>query len=150
MCRVDSYFSCEGLLLIDVPKLPTDYVSQQDEVERLHFSATIHNDNIIGAASFNIIVGIFVATIFGAGFFDLFWPERSESKEVRLAWKICSVLTCIFALGDALALTIIVATKAAYVTASSYDLEQTALSVLTPPLGMFCSMVSLLTPLVPS
>lgn len=69
--------------------------------------AKVHNNDIVGIFSYNIFVGIAVATIFGSGFFfDLFWPERKESTSVRLAWKICSLLVSIMALADALALTV--------------------------------------------
>lgn len=84
-----------------------EYVDQQSFIENLDTNAQVHNDDFVGIASYNIFVGIFVATIFGAGFFfDLFWPERHESKRVRLAWKICAILACIMALADALALTV--------------------------------------------
>jgi hypothetical protein len=77
----------------------------------------VHNNNFIGIASFNIFNGIYVATIFGAAFFfDLFWPERYESRAVKLAWKICSVIACAISLATALAYTYIVASKSAYVT----------------------------------
>lgn len=52
----------------------------------------------------------------GAFFFDLFWPERHESRSVHLAWKICAMIMCILTLSDVLALTVIVATKNAYIT----------------------------------
>jgi hypothetical protein len=39
-----------------------------------------------------------------------------ESKAVKIAWRVCSVLACLFALACALAYTVIVATKSAYVT----------------------------------
>src|ERR1700733_10244974 len=85
----------------------SDYVKEQTLIQRLHDSAQVHNDDFVGIASYNIFVGIAVATIFGSGFFfDLFWPERHESKSVRLAWKICSLLVSIIALADALALTV--------------------------------------------
>jgi len=81
-------------------------------------------------ASYNIFVGIYVATIFGSAFFfDLFWPERQESKGVKLAWRICSILACVFTFSVALGFTILVATKSAYVsgadaaTASRYLAE---------------------------
>lgn len=77
----------------------------------------MHNNNFIGIASYNIFVGIFVATIFGAAFFfDLFWPERHESRAVKTAWRACSVLACALTLSCALAYTYIVAAKSAYVT----------------------------------
>jgi len=95
----------------------SEYVDQQDFVEKLNNKALVYNDDFVGIASYNIFVGIYVATIFGSGyFFDLFWPERYESPSVRFAWKVCSVLTIIFCLGAALGLTIIVATKHAYIT----------------------------------
>jgi len=95
----------------------SDYVDQQDFVERYDGRARVHNNDFVGAASYNIFVGVFVATIFGAGFFfDLFWPERHESRSVRLAWKICAVLASIMALSTALTITIIVATSEAYFT----------------------------------
>ncbi|KAH7047389.1 hypothetical protein B0J12DRAFT_120158 [Macrophomina phaseolina] len=95
----------------------SDYVDQQKFVSMLDYHAHVHNNNYIGAASYNIFVGIYVATIFGAAFFfDLFWPERYESPAVKVAWRICSVLACVFALSSALTLTIITATKSAYVS----------------------------------
>jgi hypothetical protein len=82
-------------------------VDQQDFVERLNNKALVYNDDFVGIAAYNIFVGVYVATIFGSGyFFDLFWPERYESPSVRLAWKICAILAVIFCLGDALALTV--------------------------------------------
>lgn len=93
-------------LILTCPRL--DYVDQQDGISvRTGGRATVLNDDIVGIFSYNIFVGIAVATIFGSGFFfDLFWPERKESKSVRLAWKICSVVVSIMALADALALTV--------------------------------------------
>jgi hypothetical protein len=86
-------------------------------MEKQFPSAYVHNNNFIGIASFNIFVGIYVATIFGSAFFfDLFWPERHESRAVKLAWKICSIIACMLTLACALAYTYIVAAKSAYVT----------------------------------
>ncbi|KAI9725998.1 MAG: hypothetical protein M1834_009446 [Cirrosporium novae-zelandiae] len=101
----------------------SDYVDQQSQLENLRnadpprFGATEYNDDFVGIASYNIFVGIYVATIFGAGFFfDLFWPERYESKSVKIAWRVCAILASIMCLASALALTVIVATRHAYVT----------------------------------
>ena len=103
----------------------------------MHSTAKVHNDDFVGIASYNIFVGIFVATIFGAGFFfDLFWPERHESRSVRFAWKVCSVLACIMCLADALALTVIVATHRATITAGTADALAIARETINPPLGM--------------
>jgi len=98
----------------------SDYVDQQKFVSKLNSNVTVHNNNFIGIASFNIFVGIYVATIFGSAFFfDLFWPERKESKGVKMAWKICSVFACMLTLACALAYTYIVASQSAYVTGTN-------------------------------
>jgi len=95
----------------------SDYVDQQDFVAKNSPGATVHNDNFVGMASYNIFVGIYVATIFGSAFFfDLFWPERKEAPGVKLAWRVCSIFACLLTLASALGLTVIVATKSAYVT----------------------------------
>lgn len=96
----------------------SDYVDEQDGIQtRDGRAAHVQNNDIVGILSFNIFVGIAVATIFGSGFFfDLFWPERHESPSVKMAWRICSVLMCIFTLADAIALTVIVATHRAYIS----------------------------------
>jgi len=98
----------------------SDYVDQQDWMAKnSNPHAHVHNNNFVGIASYNIFVGVYVATIFGSAFFfDLFWPERVQSSAVKLAWKICSILACVFTLACALAYTIIVATKSAYVSGS--------------------------------
>lgn len=65
----------------------------------------------------------------------MFWPERHESKSVRFAWKFCSVLACIMGLADALALTVIVATHRATITADSADQLAIAKMAVNPPLS---------------
>jgi hypothetical protein len=93
------------------------YNAQQDGIQALNPDAYVYNNDFIGTASFNVFMGITVATIFGSGFFfDLFWPERTESRGVRLAWKISSLVTTIALLADALALTVIVAMHESYIT----------------------------------
>lgn len=83
-------------------------MDQQDGIyRRSHGRANVHNDDYIGIASYNIWVGISVATIFGSGFFfDLFWPERHENKAVKIAWKVSSVVVSFMALADAIAMTV--------------------------------------------
>ncbi|KAF7929773.1 hypothetical protein BELL_0037g00020 [Botrytis elliptica] len=91
----------------------SDYVDQRDGIKSRYGYHTSVRD-IVGIFSFNIFVGIAVATIFGSGFFfDLFWPQRHESIAVKKAWKICSVLMCFLTFADAIALTVIVATQRA-------------------------------------
>jgi len=117
----------------------SDYVDQQDGIStRSGGRAMVQNNDIIGIASYNIFVGIAVATIFGSGFFfDLFWPERKESMCVRLAWKICSVVVSIMALADALALTVIVATHRAYITGVSPAAAQFYFRQNGPPTAIY-------------
>ncbi|KAK6332257.1 hypothetical protein TWF696_002978 [Orbilia brochopaga] len=102
----------------------SDYVDQQDYLERYYPGSHIHNNDIVGIASFNIFMGVSVATIFGAAFFfDLFWPDRYESPGVKLAWKISAVAVCIGTFADALAYTVIVATHKCWVDGVSGDEE---------------------------
>ncbi|KAI1498148.1 hypothetical protein F5X99DRAFT_394393 [Biscogniauxia marginata] len=95
------------------------YVDQQAYIEsHSDWRASEFNNDFVGAASYNIFVGIYVATIFGAAFFfDLFWPERHETKHVKIAWKICGILACILTLASAIAMTVIVARRSALVYA---------------------------------
>ncbi|KAF2455873.1 hypothetical protein BDY21DRAFT_386767 [Lineolata rhizophorae] len=107
-------YQCAMILCVVSEALGTaaldDYRKQQNLVSSLNPSAHLHNNSFIGATSYNIFAGVFVATIFGAAFFfDLFWPERHESRSVRLAWKVCAVLACCFELAAALLMTVEVA-----------------------------------------
>ncbi|KAL1687525.1 hypothetical protein GGG16DRAFT_105000 [Schizophyllum commune] len=112
----------------------SDYVDQQNGIQRVHPGASEYNNDFIGVASYNIFVGIYVATIFGSGFFfDLIWPERAESLSVKRAWKACSVLACIMALADAIAMTVIVATRAAHITGISGAEAASVLAVVGGP-----------------
>ncbi|KAK4547538.1 hypothetical protein LTR36_000495 [Oleoguttula mirabilis] len=98
----------------------SDYIDEQKFVHRLNPNAYVYNNDYVGAASYNIFAGVFVATIFGAAFFfDLFWPERHESKSVRTAWKVCGILAVIFHLAAALELTVITAMHQGHVTGVS-------------------------------
>lgn len=83
-------------------------MDEQDGIQtRDGTRAHVQNNDIVGILSYNIFIGISVATIFGSGFFfDLFWPERHESRAVKMAWKISSVVVSIAALADAIALTV--------------------------------------------
>ncbi|KAE8165151.1 hypothetical protein BDV40DRAFT_258820 [Aspergillus tamarii] len=95
----------------------SDYLDQQSNIQGQHPGVKVHNNSFIGAASYNIFVGISVATIFGAAFFfDLFWPDRYESPSVRLAWKICAVVVSIMMLSSALVMTVVTAMYSADIT----------------------------------
>lgn len=110
-----------------------DYVKQQSQIERLHSSARVHNDDFVGIASFNIFVSIAVATIFGAGFFfDLFFPNRWEPMDIRWAWRISAVVVSIMCLADAIAFTVILATGKASITATAADVAAIATMKFTP------------------
>ncbi|KAK6530983.1 hypothetical protein TWF281_007811 [Arthrobotrys megalospora] len=86
------------------------YVHQQSHLEGVYPGSHVHNNDIVGIASYNIFVGVAIATIFGAAFFfDLFWPDRHESGGVKLAWRVSAVVVSVAALADALAFTVIVA-----------------------------------------
>ncbi|KAI9659870.1 MAG: hypothetical protein M1821_001222 [Bathelium mastoideum] len=87
----------------------SDYVQQEDHLS--HNGYTQLNNDFVGIASYNIFNGIYVATIFGGGFFfDLFWPARAESHSVRVAWKVCGILACLSTCATAIAMTYIVFT----------------------------------------
>lgn len=93
-------------ILISMP-FCIDYLDQQSEIQGQHPGVKVHNNDFIGAASYNIFAGISVAFIFGgAFFFDLFWPERHEDRGVKWAWKICAVVECLAMLGSALTMTV--------------------------------------------
>jgi len=113
----------------------SDYVKQQSTIESLHSSASVHNDDFVGIASYNIFCGIAVATIFGAGFFfDLFFPERYEPRNIRWAWRLSALFVTLCTFADALAFTVIVATGNSWISADSQDAEQIAQERISPPL----------------
>lgn len=86
-------------------------------------------------ASYNIFVGVAVATIFGAAFFfDLFFPERFEPKNIRWAWRISALVVTLMTFADAIGLTVIVATGNAWISADSEDAAAIARETLSPPL----------------
>lgn len=133
---LSSKLSCV-VLIFSLHHLTTfqDYVDQQSDIERLHSSAAVHNDDFVGIASYNIFVGIAVATIFGAAFFfDLFFPTRYEPMNIRWAWRISAVVVSVMAFADAIAFTVITATGHAWVSANSADAEAIAQQHLDPPL----------------
>ncbi|KAI7482900.1 hypothetical protein KC351_g5457 [Hortaea werneckii] len=100
----------------------SNYVDEQKFVKSRNSNAYVYNNDYVGAASYNIFAGVFVAFIFGAlFFFDLFWPERHESKSVRIAWKVCGVLAALAHLASALVITIITASHQGYVTGVSQE-----------------------------
>lgn len=89
----------------------SDYIDMERTIQSVTSNRIkVYNNNYVGAGSYNIFAGVFIAFIFGAAFFfDLIWPERHESKSVRIAWKACGVLSVIFHLASALWLTVVTA-----------------------------------------
>ncbi|KIX94486.1 uncharacterized protein Z520_09872 [Fonsecaea multimorphosa CBS 102226] len=113
----------------------TDYVKQQSRIESLHSSASVHNDDFVGVASYNIFCGVAVATVFGAAFFfDLFFPERFEPRNIRWSWRLSAVFVTLCTIGDALAFTVVVATGKSWISADTEDQEQIAQEKINPPL----------------
>jgi len=98
-----------------------DYIDMERKIQtETNNGAKVHNNDYVGAGSYNIFAGVFVAFVFGAAFFfDLIWPERHENQTVRWAWKICGILATIFHLASALTLTIITATHRSTITGVS-------------------------------
>lgn len=95
----------------------------------------MHNDDFVGIASYNIFVGIAVATVFGAAFFfDLFFPERYEPRNIRWSWRLSALFVTLLTFADAIALTVIVATGNAWISANSQDAAAIAQKDLNPPL----------------
>ncbi|KAL4935143.1 hypothetical protein BDV06DRAFT_135719 [Aspergillus oleicola] len=104
----------------------SDYLDQQSWVQGQHPGVKIHNNSFIGAASYNVFVGIAVAFIFGAAFFfDLFWPERHECKHVRVSWKISAVVVTVMMLSSALTMTCVGALHDATVTGTDPQTAET-------------------------
>ncbi|KAK7547140.1 hypothetical protein IWX49DRAFT_106747 [Phyllosticta citricarpa] len=100
----------------------SDYLNEQRYIEGMEPGAHVHNNDYVGAGSYNIFVGIWVAFIFGSAFFfDLFWPERREIPGVRKAWRITSVLSCAFTLSSAIVFTVITATRSVHISGIPED-----------------------------
>lgn len=86
---------------------------QQSHLEQ-SLIASIYNNDYIGIASYNILVGTTIAIVLGVSLvLDSICLERRESSAVKTAWKVCVTLVSIMVLADALAFTVIVATKQA-------------------------------------
>lgn len=123
---------CLRCSLATITNTSTDYVDEQKRVESLDPNAKNYNNDYVGVASFNIFAGVFTAFIFGAAFFfDLFWPARHEDRGIRIAWKACGVMSCVFVLASALAMTIIVALRSANVTGVSPERAEELLGQYT-------------------
>jgi len=91
------------------------YLQIQKDIEAFQPGSSYYNNDIVGCAGLSIFAGVFTATVFGTMFFfNLFWPALPESKlwsRIKYAGSIFATL-CVFA--AALASTIVVATRSAY------------------------------------
>lgn len=105
-------YQCAMIFLVISESLGTavlsDYLDQQNALQRQFPGINVYNNDYIGIASFNIFVGVFAAIVFGAGFFfDLFFPDRYEPRWVQNMWMGGAIFSSIAGLGDALAYTVI-------------------------------------------
>ena len=104
----------------------SDYIDQQDDLQRHFPGIHVYNNDYIGIASYNIFIGVFAATVFGAAFFfDLFFPDRYEPRWVHNMWMGSAVFVSIAGLGDALAYTVILCLHSEKVT--NYNTDDPAL-----------------------
>lgn len=123
-------YQCAMIFLVVSESLGTavlsDYLNQQEALQRQFPGIGVFNNDYIGIASYNIFVGIFAAIVFGAAFFlDLFWPARYEPRWVQNIWMGGAIFASIAALGDALAYTIILALHSQKI--SNYNADNAAL-----------------------
>lgn len=107
-------YQCAMIFLVISESLGTavlsDYLDQQSDLQSRFPGIDVFNNDYIGIASFNIFVGVFAATVFGAVFFfDLFFPARYEPRWVQNMWIGSAIFCCVAGLADALAYTVILA-----------------------------------------
>lgn len=105
-------YQCAMIFLVISESLGTavlsDYVDQQNYLQKRFPGIDVWNDDYVGIASFNIFVGVLSATVFGAAFFfDLFFPDRYEPRWMQNIWMGGAIFCCVAGLGDALAYTVI-------------------------------------------
>lgn len=105
-------YQCAMIFLVVSESLGTavlsDYVDQQNYLQKRFPGIDVWNDDYVGIASYNIFVGVFAAIVFGAAFFfDLFFPDRYEPRWMQNIWMGGAIFSCIAGLGDALAYTVI-------------------------------------------
>jgi hypothetical protein len=90
----------------------SDYTDEQRNLQGRFPDIYIFNNDYVGIASYNIFVGVMIATVFGAGFFfDLFFPERYEPRWVQNLWQGSAIFMCIAGLADAVAYTVIISIR---------------------------------------
>ena len=91
--------------------LVTDYIQGERKIQTITANKIkVFNNDYVGAAAYYIFVAVFVSLVINFAFLaDLIWPERKESRAVRIGWKVCAVLMVVFQLSAAVALTVITA-----------------------------------------
>lgn len=123
-------YQCAMIFLVISESLGTavlsDYLDQQDSLQRKFPGINVFNNDYIGIASYNIFIGVFAATVFGAAFFfDLFWPDRYEPRWVQNMWMGGAIFVSIAGLADALAYTVILTLHGEII--SNFNLNDPAL-----------------------
>ncbi|QKX53848.1 uncharacterized protein TRUGW13939_00928 [Talaromyces rugulosus] len=74
-------------------------------------SARINSTDLVASLGFNIAPNILIGLFFGAAiFYDLFWPERVESRRIQWTWQLSAVVLCAMELAALLWLTVTAAT----------------------------------------
>jgi len=111
------------------------YESHQSHIEQLSgYTASVHNNDIIGAAIVTIVFCVLVATLFGADFFFLvFWPRRVYPRWYNTTKKVLAVVITLGMAASALLSTIIVATHASFITGVSQAAAQQYTQVYSRP-----------------
>lgn len=103
-----------------------EYQDQTKLIRTLGFPET--NEwvgDYVGIASYNIFNGIYVAFIFGAGFFfDLIWPERREDRGIRRAWMWTGISTIFTTLASAIGMTVVFASHSAIISGPADQVAQ--------------------------
>lgn len=123
-------YQCAMIFLVISESLGTavlsDYLDQQDLLQKQFPGINVFNNDYIGIASYNIFVGVIAAIVFGAAFFfDLFFPDRYEPRWVQNMWIGGAIFSCVAGLGDAIAYTVILTLHS--VKFSNFDLNDPAL-----------------------
>lgn len=89
----------------------TDYLALQNTQVPDHPSAHFSATNFVGTFAIALFSCLFIGFFPGAAvFFEIFWPERVESRSAQLMWKIGMLAATVLQFVASLAFTIVVAT----------------------------------------
>ncbi|GIZ36584.1 hypothetical protein CKM354_000005400 [Cercospora kikuchii] len=88
----------------------TRYQDRRDDVEEKNPNISVDVDDLSNIRLVLTVIGGVWGLIFGMAFlFDLWWPERRESKLMSLSWKLSAILGTLAQLGATLATTAVIA-----------------------------------------